>query len=247
MTKFYVSTTGSASAAGTEAAPVNTVTQGIARAKAGDTVIVRAGTYAEAVTIGKSLTLTGEAGAILKPPSSAWNGITIAASNVTIEGLEIAGAKGDGIEGNGVHHITVRGCKVHGCGESGIQTNYSDWVTIEGNECWGNARDTWASGISTYQNRNIATGTLVDGFRNVIRGNICHDNVTLPAGGPHTDGNGIIIDDYQSTQTAGFPNYNFPTLVENNLCYGNGGKGIQVTWSVTLSDQVTWIPLPPLP
>ncbi|MGO7536933.1 right-handed parallel beta-helix repeat-containing protein, partial [Rhizobium leguminosarum] len=37
--------------------------------------------------------------------------------------------------------------------------------------------------------------------------------------------------DFQSTQASGHPNYTFKTLVENNLVYENGGKGIQVTWS----------------
>ncbi|HET9069778.1 MAG TPA: right-handed parallel beta-helix repeat-containing protein, partial [Amaricoccus sp.] len=197
-------------------------------AAAGAVVTIAPGTYAEAITIGKPLTLKG-AGAIIRPPASAWNAISISANNVTIEGFQIIDAPGDGIEANNVYGVTVLGCTISGSGESGIQTNGCDLVRVEGNTLIGNARNTWCSGISLYQNR--ARGAATDGFRNVIRGNICRDNVTLPSGGPHTDGNGIIIDDFQSTQTSGFPNYTYPTLVENNLCIGNGGKGIQVTWS----------------
>lgn len=208
----------------------STLTSALSRAVAGDTVVLAAGEYrGPSITINRAITLKGGPGVIIRPTSSAWNGITVTAHNVTVEDLEIVGARGDGIEANNVHHFTARRLKVSGCGESGVQTNYSDWITVEGCECTGNARDTWASGISLYQCRNLAAGTAE--FRNIVRGNICRDNVTLPAGGPHTDGNGIIIDDFQHTQTSGFPNYTFPTLVENNLCAGNGGKGIQVTWS----------------
>lgn len=45
----------------------------------------------------------------------------------------------------------------------------------------------------------------------------------------HTDGNGIIIDDFHNGQNGSAAgNYPFKTLVENNLSYFNGGKGIQV-------------------
>ena len=62
-----------------------------------------------------------------------------------------------------------------------------------------------------------------------MRNNVSHDNLTKT--GNHTDGNGIIIDDFQSTQTSGFQNYTFPTLVDGNVVYNNGGKGIAVHWS----------------
>lgn len=206
-------------------------------ARSGDTVTIAPGTYRENVNIGKSVTLKGGPGVLIRPPSGGWNAISVNANDVTIEGFDIAGARGDGIEANNVRGVTVINNTISGCGESGIQTNYSDLVRIEGNTLVGNARDTWCSGISLYQNRaRGAAGDLEPGFRNIIRGNICRDNITRPAGGPHTDGNGIIIDDFQNNQngsTAG--NYPYQTLVENNLCTGNGGKGIQVTWS----DKVT--------
>ena len=92
---------------------------------------------------------------------------------------------------------------------------------------------------------------MTAGFHNVVRNNICFGNrvIDLP-GNPepaHTDGNGIIIDDFRNTQLPDVgqygqlksrksaTNYVFNTLVENNLSYGNGGKGIHIF----LSDNVT--------
>lgn len=238
MTEIYVSPTGSDSAAGTAAAPLRTIGAAVSRMGPGVEVIVRAGTYAEALTLSRGgsasawAIIRADAGTILRPPSSAWNGISIAANYLRVEGFTISGARGDGIEGNDVHHVEVVGNKVSGSGESGIQFNYSDWITVEGNETFGNASTGWFSGISIYQNRDIS-GDASPGWRTIIRGNISHANVTK--GGQHTDGNGIIVDDFRSTQNGNYPAYDYPTLVEGNLCYGNGGKGIQVTWS----DKVT--------
>lgn len=239
MTTWHVATTGRDSAAGTEAAPLRTIKAGIAKLKPGDVVLVAPGTYAEAVVIDKSGSAAGgdvtlrsavKGAALIRPPSGSWNAVNIYANYVTVDGVEIVNAPGDGIEGNDVHHVTVRDCTIHGCGESGVQFNRADWLMVERNECYENAAKGWFSGISVYQCRALAEGT---GDRVVIRGNVCRDNVTRS--GPHTDGNGVIVDDCRNAQDGNGVNYPGPILVEGNLCHGNGGKGVQVY----LSDKVT--------
>jgi parallel beta-helix repeat protein len=44
--------------------------------------------------------------------------------------------------------------------------------------------------------------------------------------GGFTDGNGIILDDWAWYQNVGTP-YAYGAVIENNLCFRNGGKGIQ--------------------
>jgi parallel beta-helix repeat protein len=85
------------------------------------------------------------------------------------------------------------------------------------------------------------------GYHNVVRGNICYDNelkvMTQASSGGNgrtlTDGNGIIIDVFQhSRKNPLIPHgqdkngplepYRGRTLVENNLIFDNGGRGIHV-------------------
>ncbi|MBX4901681.1 RTX toxin [Rhizobium bangladeshense] len=237
MTTYYVASS-SSGGNGSASSPFRTISDAMAAdLKPGDEVVVKAGTYNEAINIDKdgsaagNITLRSEVpgGALIRPPEGSWNAISVNANYVVLNGFDIGGANGDGIEANNVHHVQILNNKVHGSGESGIQFNQSDFIRIEGNETYNNASTGWFSGISIYQNRNITGDTSTDGYRTIVRNNISHDNVTKA--GEHTDGNGIIIDDFQSTQTSGYPNYTFKTLVENNLVYENGGKGIQVTWS----------------
>lgn len=238
MTIYYVATTGSNSNAGSATSPWRSINHAMQSGlKPGDEVVVRPGTYNESISIDRDgsaagdITLRSEkpGEALIRPPAGAWNAISVNANYVTVKGFDIKGGGGDGLEGNGVHHVKVLGNVVHDSGESGIQFNQSEFLTIEGNETYGNASSGWFSGISIYQARNITGDTTTDGFRTIVRNNVSHDNITKS--GQHTDGNGIIIDDFQSTQAGGNPNYIYPTLVEGNLVYDNGGKGIQVTWS----------------
>ena len=238
MTIYYVATSGSNNASGSATQPFRSIQQALdAGLQPGDEVVVRAGTYQEAIYVNTggsaaaNVTVRAEVpGTVLiQPPSGTWNAISINSNYVTVSGFEVRNARGDGIEANNVHHIEVLNNVLYNNGESGIQFNGSDFILVDGNITYDNASDGWYSGISIYQNRNITGDTSTDEFRTIISNNISYDNVT--ATGDHTDGNGIIIDDFQSTQTGGFPNYTYPTLVENNLVYGNGGKGIQVVWS----------------
>lgn len=253
MTTWHVATTGRDSAAGTEAAPLRTIKAGIAKLKPGDVVLVAPGTYAEAVAIDKSGSAAGgdvalrsavKGGALIRPPAGSWNAVNIYANYVAIDGFDVMPQpkRGDGIEGNGVHHISVLNNVVHGAGESGIQFNWSEFIRIEGNECYENAYSGWFSGISVYQCRQIAGDTTSTGFRTIIRGNVSHHNLSVDGNGGHADGNGIIVDDMNHTQATNgntpagtVPPYPYPALVENNLAYANGGKGIVVN----LSDRTT--------
>ena len=195
----------------------------------GSVVTVAAGTYTEAVTITKPLTLRADGRVEIRGPAG-HAGIRIAANHVTIEGRSTSSRRrDDGIEANGFHHLVVRGVTAHDCGESGIQFNWCEFVTVEECTCHGNARLGWFSGISVYQCREIAGDAATSGFRTIVRNNVCRDNWTHE--GTASDGNGIIIDDMNSTQDTSFPPYPHPTLVENNLCTGNGGKGIAIHWS----------------
>ncbi|MBY5337223.1 RTX toxin [Rhizobium leguminosarum] len=238
MTTYYVATTSSGGGNGSASTPFRTIGEAMAAdLKPGDEVVVRAGVYNESVNMYKdgsaagNITLRSEVpgGAVIHSASGGANGINITANYVAVEGFEVYGSDSHGIVGDGVHHVRIANNVSHDNGASGVAFAGSDFITIEGNETYKNASSGWFSGISLYQNRNI-TGAPDDGsFRNIIRNNISHDNVTKT--GAHTDGNGIIIDDFQSTQTSGHPNYTFKTLVDNNLVYENGSKGIQVTWS----------------
>jgi Ca2+-binding RTX toxin-like protein len=244
MTTYYVATTSSGGGNGSASTPFRTIGEAMsANLKPGDEVVVKPGTYNESINIDKDgsaagdITLRSEVpgAALIRPPAGSYTGISVNANYVTIDGFDIKGGNGDGIEANNVHHVSILNNKVHDSGESGIQFNYSDFVKIVGNETYNNASSGWFSGISIYENRNITGDTSTTGYRNIVQNNISHDNVTKT--GAHTDGNGIIIDDFQSTQTDGHPNYTFKTLVDNNLVYENGGKGIQVAWSDSITVQ----------
>jgi len=190
--------------------------------------------------------------------SKNWNAIKVdGASYITIDGLTLIGntdnikleyalsqkenKNNPATSGNGIficqkgdqkpHHVTVSHCKVYKFPGGGIATSHADYITIEDNEVYENAfYSPYAnSGISMYQNWNSDINT---GYKMIIRRNISHNNQNLVpffAGGEITDGNGIIIDDLRNTQNnSKLGPYKGRTLVENNIVYCNGGRGIHI-------------------
>lgn len=219
-----------------------TIQAAVDASEPGTEIVVAPGTYAESLWIAKPrLTLrsaTRHAAKIVAPPRRDAVGLGEGANFVTIDGFDITAPGGNGVQTNrtGIdhvfnHHTTVRNCVIHDCGGGGIQLNHGDYRTVESNvvrHCattgpWGQ------SGISLWQ--AIALDRE-PGFHNIVRGNVVWDNSNPPHG---TDGNGIIIDDFRNTQH-GSKNGVYPnqTLVENNVAYHNGARGIHVY----LSDHV---------
>jgi parallel beta-helix repeat protein len=135
------------------------------------------------------------------------------------------------------HHVTVTNNRVHGFPGGGIGSGLADYVTIAGNTIWETAL--WSeydtSAISLYQN---VEADFLPGFHNVIRANTVFKNENkVPGAGigstTITDGNCIIIDDSRLTQKfledkTKYPAYKSSTLIENNICAGNGGRGVHV-------------------
>jgi hypothetical protein len=116
--------------AGTADAPLKTIAKGVALAKAGDTVLVKAGTYPEAVKIasggeaGKPLTLKAAPGERVRLQREDRKcGITWAAGvgHVVIDGFEVRNAAiignedGIGSAEKGAHHVTIQNCVLVGC------------------------------------------------------------------------------------------------------------------------------------
>jgi len=134
-----------------------------------------------------------------------------------------------GNQSTGVHHITIRNCIVHDFPASGIGMAKADYLTVENNVVYNTSWFTMyaTSGIGLWHTYNSDNST---DFKNFVRGNISYNNKTLVkwvAIKNYSDGNGIIIDDNKNTQEGalGGP-YTGKTLVENNLCYNNGGSGL---------------------
>lgn len=246
--EYFVSTSGSDANNGTSLGTAfRTITHASTRTSPGDTVWVASGTYPEPATI----SVSGNAGAYIRFAAIAkWgpkiavntggNAVNIDANYIEVDGLDVTNPGGHGINCENQHHIRVLNCRAHHCGNSGITGGYSDFYHFEGNVCHNNAWLSWYSGISIYQARSI--GDSSPGFHIIIRGNISYSNLTQPAASLHTDGNGIIIDDWNQTQTTGQAPYPFTALVENNLCYDNGGAGIKTCWSdnITIRNNITY-------
>ncbi len=227
------------------------IQEAVDRAGPGDTILVAPGVYEGSVDVETSglpnawLTIKSSThhGAVVVIPSGFEYeyGFRVAADYVEIDGFRITHeAVGPDHWGAGItviesHHTRVVRNHVHDVGGSGIEFVRSDHSTVEGNVVHGTSRHApnQTSGINLYQAR---ASDDASGFHIVVRGNVSYGNAnTVLRDGETTDGNGIIIDDFRNDHDDDFSiAYPHQTLVENNLVFGNGGKGIHVY----LSDHV---------
>jgi parallel beta-helix repeat protein len=145
-----------------------------------------------------------------------------------------------GVTANGSslsHHVIIRKNTVSKCPGGGIYTYSTDYVTIEDNTVWGNGfyAPYGNSGISLYQNWNSDNAA---GYKMIIRRNVVYGNQNKipffasnpdPAKRVITDGNGIIVDDSRNTQNnSKLGVYKGRTLLENNVVFENGARGLHV-------------------
>jgi parallel beta-helix repeat protein len=241
---FYVAPDGNDSNPGTEAQPFRTIQRGTDSAVAGDTVLVKNGTYdtiiAQGVAIHMRVSGTANAWITLRAypghrpriVSRADTAILIDGSYVEVSGFEIAGnSQGNPqFAGNGIttrlraHHIRIISNTIYGFGGGGVNSTESDYLHIEGNTIFNNAwgSDLAQSGISLWR---LTSADQSTGYRSIIRRNTVFNNYnTRPFRftGTVTDGNCIIIDSARDT------GYTGRTLIENNLCFDNGGRGVHV-------------------
>ena len=203
-TTFYVSPSGSDSAAGSSSAPWRTIQKAADTLNAGQTAIVSAGNYGERVSITRSgtqaapITLQVASGA-----TAQLLGFDLAGSNWVLSGFDIStqtnGKQGYGIhvsgsasydtiqnnylhelchEGvfmeSGVSHISVLNNRFWRAEMSGVQAD-GLYDLIEGNEVWGTQQyPSKAGGI--YAKCTIAEGADADAFRFFGQHNVFRSN-----------------------------------------------------------------------
>ncbi len=159
---------------------------------------------------------------------------------ITIDGFDIFAPANStniysGIQIDNSEYVTIRNCKLHNFGLSGIGGNGQN-IIIENNIVYNNSiRNAGnGSGINFYHPIKLSNETLEGGYGHIIRNNTVYRNYCelfyVPSGNPPTDGNGIILDDWNWTQLQWGPGipYTVPALVENNICFDNGGAGITI-------------------
>jgi parallel beta-helix repeat protein len=242
---YVVDPSGNDSAAGTDAAPWRTIQASVGKLKPGDTLLVRNGTYSEStgeadITIDglngtpqQWITIAAYPGQRPKLVGGEWKVIGLSNSSyVEFRGLELSGsATSDqrpttGFEIRASHHIRVTGNYVHDGGGGGIAANQSNHLEFTNNVVAGMSK--WnpyqTSGIATFESQNIGGGDE-NGYSIRIADNLVYgnENIVPPGKGQKiTDGNCIIIDWHDRY------GYQGTTLVENNVCYNNGGRGVHV-------------------
>jgi hypothetical protein len=210
LTAYVVSPAGSDTGPGIAAQPWKTIQRAADEVVAGDTVTVRAGTYAGFRltidgTAAAPITFQAEAGVVINSRGAASpDGINLeGADYVVIDGFRVDNTSGT-ITRAGIRSVTNRGAVIRNnvadrSGTWGIFTAFSEDVRIENNEA---ARSAAEHGIYV---SNSADNPVVRG--NKVWGNLAngiHMNGDVSQGG-----DGIISG----------------AVVENNTIFGNGAAG----------------------
>jgi hypothetical protein len=208
---YYVDPGGNSGNTGTLLSPFREIRTALTKVGPGDTVLVNDGQYlgfnvsgilgtaANPITI----QATGS-GAIINVTTDRSDNrdtifITNASTYVIIDGLHSSGANRSAMRIDQCAHITVRNCVFGNNTMWGIFTDFSDFLLLEGNECFSSQQQ---HGIYVSNTCNAPT----------VRGNLLHDN---SANGLHMNGDvsqggaGIITN----------------AMVENNIIYNNGSGG----------------------
>ena len=242
-----------------------TLAKGVSTMRGGDELVIGNGTY----NLSQRLDINDKAGTagqrtIIRAKnqwgakirtSARWGLVQINNSSyITVEGLDIRhdnpgdtfNNNGTGLESFDSDYVTFRNNYVRDCGCGGISFREGDFATIERNVTRDNAKNSNynCSGISVYQPEQLNDDA---GFHIIIRQNVSFENecdLPFTFGGfdKPTDGNGIILDDFNNTQRSGFAQYKAKTLVENNLVFNNGGAGIKTyeTDNATIRHNTAW-------
>jgi hypothetical protein len=201
---FYVSPTGSDSAAGNSSTPWRTIQKAADSLKAGQTAIVSAGNYAERVSITRSGTLASPI--TLQVATGAdvqLLGFDLSGSNWVLSGFDIStqtnGSEGygiyvtgsasyDTIENNYIHelchegifmdpsvsHISVLTNRMWRAEMAGAQVD-GTYELIEGNEVWGTQQYPASAG-GIYSGCTIGGGADADAFRFFGQHNVFRSN-----------------------------------------------------------------------
>jgi parallel beta-helix repeat protein len=228
---------------GSEDRPWRTIQKAANVLLPGDTVLVKDGDYVEqgvpgvgGVHITRSgapdawITFKAYPGQHPRVTSATWGTFRLEeCAYIEINGFDVSTqviasekkSEGSGISTNKCHHVRFLNNRLHDCGGGGIGTGFSDYITVEGNTVYNNAFTSIydCSGISLWEIHDLDNQP---GYHIIVRRNVCYRNenkFTTLYNGQLTDGNGIIIDYSRGTGAI---------LIENNLCYDNGGRGIDV-------------------
>ncbi len=229
-------------------APYTTIQAAVTAANAGDTVLVQAGIYNEAVAFGKSgtaagsITLKGDSGAIVDGTGKGELGISIASRNyIKVIGMEVRNFSGTNtpigisIEGsssnleirnNKVHTIENDNGNAHGIAFYGTSATPISAVIVDGNEV-----DSCKLGQSESM---VFNGNVTD-F--TVTNNVVHDNDNIGIDFIGFEGNGPTGQDQaRSGVCAGNRVYNISSAT--NPTYGgdrsadgiyvDGGKDIVI-------------------
>lgn len=133
---------------------------------------------------------------------------------------------GDSAAINRSHHLKILNNIVHDVGGSGLASQHADYWVVAGNVVY-NTSNTSTWGVSAINDYHPVASDNDAGFHIVVRDNISFNNAEVNIDNPHWDGNGITLDDFNGSPKSetGFQAYRQKSLVENNLCFGNGGAG----------------------
>lgn len=237
---YYVATNGSDSNSGSESSPFKNIQKAADIVKAGDTVIIRAGTHAPFKlrnvngTSSAPITFRGEAGAVIDRnygDGGSWRGIEFwGGSYITIDSLELTDSS----------NVAPTGCTGEdGAGRNAIKLNRT--AAADGGK---HPHHITFTNLHIHRMRSTAILGSADYLRFI--NNHVHDNGARDKGWAHTpeaygtylkgrylvisgnriynhSGNGIRIGNDPSTSNSELI---VDSVIENNVVYNNGG-----TWS----------------
>jgi hypothetical protein len=217
---------------GSAALPWRTLQRAADRARPGDVVAVRGGTYAgfdlrQSGREGQPIVFRAEPGVVIDTanPVTPGHGINVAGvSHVVLEAFTIVGLPGSGIRLGGTRDVALRQNSVERCGGPAIAATVSDDLTLEANLVTGSRQ---------------GAGILVSspGGRLLIRNNVARGNrgagiqVLGAPGVDAADRAAAVIEANHVVDNAG-PGIEADGVrglrLQNNLVHGNRGAGLAV-------------------
>jgi hypothetical protein len=215
----------------------------------GDCVMVENGTYDETVVVSTSgsgdscadyvVFRAASPGGAKVVSTDEYTGFTVAANYVMVDGFDLEDTATGSAFGAGTntlasgkvivyHHIAAIRNIAHDSGGAGLGAIHADYIRFEQNTVYNNSTrsDYGDSGIDLWEAQASDTKP---GFHIVIRNNYSYLNVEsdIPPD-LQTDGEGIIVDSFDYADPSyGTTPYAQETLIENNVIWGNGGRGIE--------------------